>query len=112
MSIANGIRFLLMLGLGLATLADSNSLLLLYIVGFLLGCAETIFDNSSQAILPAIIRKDQLEKGNGRLYAAEIINNQFAGPPLGGFLFALAAATPFFLDSASFLLSALLIAAL
>lgn len=112
MSIANGIRFLLMLGLALATVADANSLVILYVVGFLMGCAETIFDNSAQTILPAIVRKDQLEQANSRLYAAEIVNNQFVGPPLGGFLFAVAAASPFFLDSASFLISALLIAAL
>jgi MFS family permease len=112
MAIANGIRFLLVLGLALGTLWGNESLVLLYVIGFLLGCSETIFDNSAQTILPAIVRKDQLEKANGRLYAAEIINNQFAGPPLGGFLFAAAAAAPFFLDSASFLISALLIAVL
>jgi MFS family permease len=112
MAIANGIRFLLMLALALATIWGNGSLIVLYVVGFLLGSAETIFDNSAQTIMPAIVRKDQLERANGRLYAAEIINNQFAGPPLGGFLFALAAAAPFFLDSVSFLISALLIAAL
>jgi MFS family permease len=112
MAIANGVRFILVLALALGTLWGNESLVLLYVVGFLLGCSETIFDNSAQTILPAIVRKDQLEKANGRLYAAEIINNQFAGPPLGGFLFAVAAAAPFFLDSASFLISALLIAAL
>lgn len=112
MAISNGIRFLLMLALALATVWDNGSLIVLYVVGFLLGCAETIFDNSAQTIMPAIVRKDQLERANGRLYAAEIINNQFAGPPLGGFLFAFAAAAPFFVDSVSFLISALLIAAL
>jgi MFS family permease len=112
MAIANGVRFLLVLGLALGTLWGNESLLLLYVIGFMLGCSETIFDNSAQTILPAIVRKDQLESANGRLYAAEIINNQFAGPPLGGFLFAAAASAPFFLDSASFLISALLIAAL
>lgn len=112
MAVANGIRFILMLGLALATLSGNETLVVLYAIGFLLGCSETVFDNSSQSILPAIVRKDQLERANGRVYAVEIIANQFAGPPLGGFLFALAAAAPFFLDSASFLISALLIAAL
>lgn len=112
MAIANGFRFLLVVGLALATLWGSGTLVIVYVVGFLMGCAETIFDNSAQSILPAVVRKDQLEKANGRMYAVEIINNQFVGPPLGGFLFAAAAAAPFFLDSASFLISALLIAAL
>jgi len=112
MSIANGIRFVLMLVLALATVWGNESLVLLYAIGFLLGCSETLFDNAAQTIMPAIVRKDQLERANGRLYAAEIINNQFAGPPLGGFLFAWAAAAPFFVDSISFAVSALLIAAL
>ena len=112
MAIANGIRFILVLGLALATLWGNEQLILLYAVGFLLGCSETVFDNASQSILPAIVRKDQLERANGRMYAVEIITNQFGGPPLGGLLFAFAAAAPFFLDSVSFLLSALLIAAL
>lgn len=112
MSIANGVRTLLMLGLGLAVLFDASSLIVLYVVAFLLGCAETIFDNSAQAIMPAVVQRSQLERANGRLYAAEIINNQFIGPPLGGFLFAAAAAVPFLLDSASFAISAVLIAAM
>lgn len=112
MTVANGIRFLLMLALGLAALSGNETLVLIYGIGFLLGCSETIFDNAAQTIMPAIVRKDQLERANGRLYAAEIVANQFAGPPLGGFLFAMAAATPFFLDAASFAISALLIASL
>lgn len=110
MSIANAVRTVLMLGLGLAVLFDASSLIVLYVVAFLLGCAETIFDNSAQAIMPAVVQRSQLERANGRLYAAEIINNQFIGPPLGGFLFAAAAAVPFLLDSASFAISAVLIA--
>jgi MFS family permease len=68
-----------------------------------------VFDNAAQAIMPAVVRKDQLERANGRMYAAEFTMNQFIGPPLGAFLFVAAAASPFFLDSASFLISALLI---
>jgi predicted MFS family arabinose efflux permease len=61
-------------------------------------------------MMPAVVKKEHLERANGRLYAAEIINNQFVGPPLGGFLFAASASVPFLLDSASFALSAVLIA--
>ena len=34
------------------------------------------------------MRKDQLSRANGRLYAAELTMNTFVGPPLGGFLVA------------------------
>jgi predicted MFS family arabinose efflux permease len=53
-----------------------------------------------------------LELANGRQYAAEVVANSFAGPPLGGVLFAVAVSVPFWLDSGSFLISALLIATL
>jgi MFS family permease len=109
MGVANIVRALLIGALALSVLADNATMVLLYVAAFLLGCAETVFDNASQAILPAVVRKDQLERANGRMYAAEFISNQFAGPPLGAFLFVTAAASPFFLDSASFLIAALLI---
>jgi MFS family permease len=88
---------------------DRSLLYLLYAVAFLLGTAETLFDNAAQAIMPSVVSRDQLEKANGRLYAAEMVTNQFAGPPLGGFLFAAAFAAPFILDAASFAIAAVLI---
>lgn len=109
MGIANILRALVVGGLALAIALGNSPLVLLYVVAFLLGCAETIFDNAGQAIVPSLVRKDQLERANGRMYAAEMITNQFAGPPLGAFLFVTAASSPFFLDSASFLIAALLI---
>lgn len=109
MGIANIVRAVLVGALALTVVSGQESLAVLYVIAFLLGSAETVFDNAAQAIMPAIVRKDQLEKANGRMYAAEFITNQFIGPPLGAFLFVAAAASPFFLDSASFLISALLI---
>jgi MFS family permease len=109
MGVSNIIRAVLVGALAIAVITDSTTMVMLYVVAFLLGCAETVFDNASQAILPALVRKDQLEKANGRMYAAEFISNQFAGPPLGAFLFVWIAASPFLLDSASFLIAALLI---
>ena len=109
MGVANIARAILVGALALSVVADNVTMVLLYVVAFLLGCAETVFDNAGQAIMPALVRKDQLERANGRMYAAEFTMNQFAGPPLGALLFVTAAAAPFFLDSASFLIAALLI---
>ena len=102
-----------LMGLLSATIAlgwsDRPLLVLLYGVAFLLGSAETLFDNAAQAIMPSVVAKDQLEKANGRLYGVEMLTNNFAGPPLGGFLFAFSAGTPFMLDTASFGIAAVLI---
>ncbi|MDP8959988.1 MAG: MFS transporter, partial [Actinomycetota bacterium] len=107
---ANLVRFGLMGVIGLAVLGGWASIWLLYAVGFALGIAETLFDNAAQAIMPALVHRERLETANGRLQAAEITANQFAGPPLGGALFAALAAAPFLLDAGTFLVSALLIA--
>jgi predicted MFS family arabinose efflux permease len=53
-----------------------------------------------------------LERANGRLFAAEIVANQFAGPPLGGLLFAVAAGLPMLVDSATFVIGAVLVLSL
>jgi MFS family permease len=72
----------------LTSLAVANglSLPILYIAAFALGVGETLFDTAAQSILPSIVDKDRLATANGRLYAVEMVMNQFVGPPLGGIL--------------------------
>jgi MFS family permease len=95
--------------LGLAVLSNFVSIPLLYVVFFLMGTAETLFDTASVSILPAVVSRESLEKANGRLFGAQIVSNEFAAPPLGGFLFAVAASVPFFLDAGSFAAAAVLV---
>jgi MFS family permease len=98
--------------LGVAVLAGVATLPLLYAVFFALGTAETLFDNAAVSILPAVVPKDQLARANGRLLGAQMVANELAGPPLGGLLFATAAAVPFLLDAGSFAAAAALVAAM
>jgi MFS family permease len=65
---------------------EGLTLPILYVAAFALGVGETLVDTASQSILPSIVTKDQLAKANSRLYAAELVMNQFVGPPLGGVL--------------------------
>lgn len=76
----------------------------------LLGFAEVLYDNSAQTFMPSVIHADQLEKGNGRLWSAELVANTFIGPPLGALLLVIAFSAPFFVDAGTFVLSAALIA--
>ena len=112
MVVSNAIRFVLMGGLGVAVLTDSASIWLLYVVALGLGTFEVLFDNAAQALMPSVVERQHLEKANGRLFAGEMVTNQFAGPPLGAFLFGIAAALPLLLDAGTFLISAGLIAAM
>jgi MFS family permease len=86
---------------------------LLYLVliaaTLLLGVGEVLYDNSAQTFLPAIVETNDLEQANGRLYSAELVANQFAGPPLAGLLLAIGFALPFVVDAGSFAASAALV---
>jgi MFS family permease len=83
---ANGVRAALLAGLALGVMFDAGSIWTLYVVALGVGVAETIYDTSAQSILPQLVRRDQLSRANGRLYAAELSANEFVGPPLAGFL--------------------------
>lgn len=72
----------------------------------LLGMAEVLRDNANQTILPDIVRPDQLEKANGRIWSIESVTNTFAGPPLGSLLLLAAFSLPFFVDAATFFVAA------
>lgn len=98
--------------LGLLLVAGDVHLAVVYVVAFALGSAETLFDTSSEAVLPALVGEGVLEKANGRLQATEWAANSFGGPPLGAALFAAVAALPFLVNAASFAMAAALVAAI
>jgi MFS family permease len=87
-------------------------LVILYAVGLVLGVGETLFDTASQSVMPALVKREQLPTANGRLYAVEIVTNQFVGPPLGGLLVAVAMVSAFGLSAAAWLAAALLLFAI
>lgn len=89
---------------------DFVSLPFIYVTMFLLGSAETFSDNARQALLATAVPKAALGAANARLFGTLITTNQLAGPPLGALLFAAAAAIPFGIDAASFVIGAALIA--
>lgn len=106
-SLARAIVMALLCG---AVVLGEVGLAALYAVAFLQGVGEVFSDNTVFAMVPEIVPRAGLEKANGRLEAAVTVTNQFAGPAAGGLLFAHAAGLPFFVDAASFLVMALLVA--
>jgi len=97
-----------------ATVITTNVSLYLMILAatLLLGVAEVLYDNSAQTFLPSIVHADRLEQANGRMWSFEVVANTFAGPPLAAFLIAVSFSLPFFVDAATFAVSAALIAAI
>ncbi|SDU46122.1 MFS transporter [Amycolatopsis keratiniphila] len=97
---ANLVRAALVAVLAAAIALGFGSIWLLYVVALGLGIAETVHDTAAQAILPQIVGRDRLTRANSRLFAAELTANEFAGPPLGGFLVAAGASVAFAAPSA------------
>ncbi|MEO3875289.1 MFS transporter [Nonomuraea sp. B12E4] len=85
---------------------------MLAIIAFGLGACTVVFANAAQAVLPDIVAEPLLHKANGHQQAITTVGLQFAGPPVGSLLFAVAVALPFGVDAASFVLSAALLATL
>ncbi len=83
--------------------------LLLLAATLLLGVCEVLYDNSAQTFMPALVADEHLERANGRLYSAELVANQFVGPPLAGLLLAVGFALPFVVDAGTFAASAALV---
>lgn len=81
----------------------------IFALAVVLGVVEVFYDTTAQTALPALLPPQQLERGNARLMAGEMTTNEFIGPPLGGWLFAVRSSVPFFFDACTFLVSAVLL---
>ncbi len=84
-------------------------LIMLYGSALLFGSAEVLRDNAAQTLMPSVVAPEQLELANGRLGGAEMVMNMFVGLPLAGVFIAITLSLPFFVDSLTFLVSAVLI---
>lgn len=106
---ADLIRVVILGALGAFVLVGEASLPMLYVAAFLVGVAQTFFDNAAIAAIPAMVPAEQLEHVNGQIFGAQMIMLEFIGPVIGSVLYGRAAWSPFLLDSVSFGVSALLI---
>lgn len=95
--VANLVRGLVVVVLAVAVTVELGSLPLVYAAFAVIGTLESAADNASVSLLPAIVPDRHLDRANGRISAAQLVADEFAGPPLGGLLFAVAAAAPIYL---------------
>ena len=102
----NLVRVAVIGGLAGAVAAGVAGLPLIYGAAAVLGVGETFFDTAAQSVMPAVVPADRLSHANGRLYAVELVANQFVGPPLGGALAAAGMALAFAGSAGAYLLSA------
>ncbi len=82
---------------------------LLLFSALVVGFAEVLRDNSAVTLLPSIVPHERLETANGRMGSVETVMNMMIGPPLAGFVIALALPLAFGLYGLAFAFAGLLI---
>ena len=110
--VAGVARAVLVSALALAVLGDAMSIPLLCAFVFALGAVETIYESAARAMLPVLVRPEELDAGNGRLGAVEMGGERFIGPPIAGALFGFAVSSPFLVGVGGYVLAAAFVTAL
>ncbi|MFS0913258.1 MFS transporter [Microbacterium sp. 179-I 3D2 NHS] len=95
---ANAARAVVLTGLCVFLVTGTADIWIVLAVAFLYGTAEVFVDTAGGTLLPMLVRPADLGIGNARLQAGYLVANQFAGPPLGAFLFAAGTAWPFLVE--------------
>jgi len=106
---ANLLRASVLAVLTATIVTGTVSILLILVVLFVLGTAETFADSASSTLLPGMVRREDLGIANARMQGAFLTMNQLVGPPIGAFLFAAGMALPFATNAAAFALGAVLV---
>ncbi|MEJ1923190.1 MFS transporter [Microbacterium sp. KHB019] len=95
---ANAARMIVLATLCVFIVTGTATIWAVLAVAFLYGTAEVFVDTAASTLLPMLVKPADLGIGNARLQAGYLVANQFAGPPIGAFLFAAGAAWPFLVE--------------
>ena len=102
---ANLGRVVVLVALVALLLGGALSIGLLLLLLLLVGTAEIFADTGWRAILPMIVRGEDLGIANARQMSGFLVANQLIGPAVGAALFAVGSAVPFGVQTLSLLLS-------
>ncbi|MFY4718063.1 MFS transporter [Streptomyces sp. LaBMicrA B280] len=106
------VRGVLVAAFAVAVALGHASIALLVALAFTLTTLQTLFDNASTALLPALVGPEALGSANARLMTGQMIAGGLFGAPVVPVLLAAGAAAPFLADAGTFLLAAALVASL
>lgn len=109
MAAANVVRAAASALLAVLVLTHTATIALVYLVTFLLGTAETVYDSASRAILPQLVPAPSLDRANGLLTVEETLGQTFVGGPVGSALFVVGAGVPLLVNASGFALAALVV---
>lgn len=102
LAVAHGVRTLTAAAISLLIATHHLTIGWLFLAVAIYGTCEVIADTTAQTLIPKMLEKDELERGNSRLYLAETIVQDFIGGPTGGFLYGIAIGIPLVFSSAGY----------
>ena len=108
MAAANTLRGGAAVALALLTVNDELTIWALFAGVLVFGAGETLFDNATNAVIPALVPRSGLDRANGRVQAAQITIDSFLAQPVAGVLFAVALALPLWLGALGYLVPIIL----
>lgn len=82
---SNVIRGAIFVGVSVFFAVGAGDLLLLYAAFVLVGVMEIVADNAAISVLPDVVDAGNLDRTNGRVATTQLVADEFAGPPFGGF---------------------------
>ncbi|MBW9092818.1 MFS transporter [Microbacterium jejuense] len=103
MAVANTVRGGAALVLAVLTVTGTLSIWALFAGTLVFGLGETLFDNATNAVIPGVVKREQLDRANGWMQAAQITIDSFIATPIGGVLFGIALAVPLWVGGAAYL---------
>ena len=87
---------------------DRSNLAFVYVIALIVGAGEVVVDSALHAAIPQVAG-DDLDRANSRISSARFVAGEIVGGPVGGLLFTVAAALPFLVDAATFVVGAVLV---
>jgi MFS family permease len=105
---ANATRSAVVGVLALLIATDHVTIYWLLVASSVIGVCEVAADTTAQSLIPQILEEKNFEKGNSRLQISETVIQGFVGGPLSGFIYAIAIALPFFINSLGLAVASLL----
>ena len=88
LALANGVRTILAIALFVITSTGNLTIWWLYIIIFIYGMFETVYDGAIRAVAPSILAKAQLPRANSLIEAGEQVIQNFVSGPITSLLFA------------------------
>ncbi len=106
LGIANGVRTVLALVLLALAATQTLTIWWLFLIIFVYGICETVYDGAIRAVLPSIVPKRSLPRANSRIEASELILQNLLSGPFTALLFAVSVLIPLGANVAVFALAA------